>query len=102
MRYFGLMTVSEAHQRLIEARRNRAEVTREIQFLRQFLKDRGEHPDREATPLACRNEEIFSLHLSGQSNKQIAKACNLSPARIKEICDRERYKAARLYDLWNK
>jgi DNA-binding NarL/FixJ family response regulator len=89
------MSVEEAKELLAVYRQQQRTLRRQIEELRRFLRQQGIDPDPPVVDFGRRNKAIYGLYLDGKSYKEIALEYKLTPARIKELCQREEVKQAR-------
>lgn len=89
------MSVKEAKEQLALYRQQQRTLRRQIEELRRFLLKQGIDPDPPTVDLGPRNKAIYGLYLDGKSYAEIAQKYKLTPARIKELCQREEVKQAR-------
>ena len=89
------MSVEEAKEQLALYRQQQRTLRRQIEELRRFLIQQGIDPDPPPVDLGARNKAIYGLYLDGKAYAEIAQEYKLTPARIKELCQREEAKQAR-------
>lgn len=82
------MTVQEAKKDLELFRKKQRELRKQIDELRQFLRDAGEDPDARKIDLVPRNKEVYKKWKDGQKFSEIAREYKLSPTTISGVCNR--------------
>lgn len=82
------MTAKQAKEKLIILRKKQNRLRKQIDELREFLRQKNVNPDAPAIDLTKRNQAIYKRYLAGLSYTEIGKIYNLSPGRIRNICKR--------------
>jgi DNA-binding CsgD family transcriptional regulator len=84
----GKITLQEARIKLEQARKKQRQLGFKINYLRQFIIDKGGNPDAPKVDLVPRNRSIYIEWKKGKSFTEIAQQHNLSTTRITFICHR--------------
>lgn len=82
------MTLQQAKKDLELFRKKQRELRKEIDELRQVIRDAGEDPDAPKIDLVPRNKEFYKKWKDGQKFSEIAREYKLSTTTVSNVCNR--------------
>jgi Mor family transcriptional regulator len=82
------MNLDSIKKKLKEARGKQRELRKEIDRLRQLMRDIGEDPDAPEVDLTARNKRFYIQWKDGQKFTEIAREYKLSPTTVSSVCNR--------------
>lgn len=82
------MKLEAIKKKLKEARTRQREIRKEIDRLREIIRDAGGDPDAPEVDLTARNKRFYIQWKDGQTFAQIAKEYKLSITTVSNVCHR--------------
>jgi len=82
------MNIKKEKEKLEIARKKQRDLRKEIDALRQNIREAGQDPDAPKIDLVPRNKEIYKKWKDGNKFVDIAKEYNLSTTTISSVCNR--------------
>ncbi len=82
------LAIESGKERLKFLRKQQRELRKEIDAIREAIRQAGGDPDAPEVNLIPRNKEIYKAWKDGRQPKELASEFRLTPERIRSICAR--------------